>query len=289
MTMVATGEWTRAQDALRDEVQRVTALLRSVRRPDAPSVGEWSLGDVAMHLSQAWIVVPGLARRDLSEVHELMPDVNDRPGPSLLSDVWELGGVTALGVRSDPERDLGVLADRIEERAAAFFALASGASALDRRPWLVEGIEVRLPTLTYHLLNETIVHGYDIAHADGRRWPIDRSHAASVIDGFLIPIIQRLDRRAMVDQDAAAGLRATYELHVRGGASHVWAFDDGALTIEAPSSRRIDCHLSADPADLLLVAWARKSQWSAIGRGKLVAWGRKPWLGPRFRGLMRNP
>jgi hypothetical protein len=37
------------------------------------------------------------------------------------------------------------------------------------------------------------------------------------------------------------------------------------------------------------VAWSRQSQWSAIAKGKLLAWGRKPWLGPRFKGLIWNP
>ena len=46
---------------------------------------------------------------------------------------------------------------------------------------------------------------------------------------------------------------------------------------------------TADPAALLMVAWARQSQWHAIARGKLMAWGRKPWLGFRFRSLLRNP
>jgi hypothetical protein len=38
-----------------------------------------------------------------------------------------------------------------------------------------------------------------------------------------------------------------------------------------------------------MVVWARQSQWSAIGKGKLLAWGRKPWLGPQLRDFMRNP
>ncbi|MCA1696534.1 MAG: hypothetical protein LC749_18430 [Actinobacteria bacterium] len=59
--------------------------------------------------------------------------------------------------------------------------------------------------------------------------------------------------------------------------------------IVEPSSRRVDCHISADPVAFLLVVWNRQSQWTAIAKGKLMAWGRKPWLGPQFRPLMRNP
>jgi hypothetical protein len=33
----------------------------------------------------------------------------------------------------------------------------------------------------------------------------------------------------------------------------------------------------------------RRSQWPGILRGQLVAWGRRPWLGPRFQGLFVRP
>ena len=44
----------------------------------------------------------------------------------------------------------------------------------------------------------------------------------------------------------------------------------------------VDCHVSADPVALLLVAYGRRSQWVPILTGRLVAWGRKPWLGVRL-------
>ncbi|MDQ5856263.1 MAG: ATP-binding protein [Actinomycetota bacterium] len=76
--MIASGsnsEWQQGQDALREEVRRVTALLRSIQDPRPHAVGQWNLGEVAMHLSQAWVAVPGLARRNLSPVHEVLPSL----------------------------------------------------------------------------------------------------------------------------------------------------------------------------------------------------------------------
>jgi hypothetical protein len=284
-------DWGMAQLALRAEVDRVARLLRSGVDPDAPAVGEWTVAGTAMHLSQVWMAVPGLAKQDLSDVYDVIPEAEGRAGRSLIRDIWELGDVTKLGVRSDPERDLTVLADRIEARAAAYFAAIAGAAA-DARAWLVEGTSVPVATLTCHLLNETIVHGWDIAHAGGRPWPIERGHAAIVLEGFIFPVLLAIGPRDMVDQKRAAGLRARYELRVRGGGRYVFAFDDGALAVDGPLTSRpkgIDCHISADPSALLLVAWGRRSQWPAIASGKLTAWGRKPWLGPRLRSLLRNP
>jgi SCP-2 sterol transfer family len=280
------AEWQQTQETLRAEVRRVTALLRSVRDPEAHAVGQWNLAEVALHLSQAWMVVPGLARQDLSRVHDVMPVA---PGGSLIRDMGELGEVTIRGVCNDPERDPAVLAARIEAAAEEYFSECAGHSAEEQRPWMVEGVSLSLSTLTGHLLNETVMHGYDIARADGRRWRIEPAAAAMVLSRFIIPLLRRLDAREMVDGDQAAGLRATYELRIRGSDWFYFVFENGALSIEAPSSRRVDCHISADPVALLLVIWARQNQWKAIAKGQLLAWGRKPWLGPRFRTVMRNP
>lgn len=51
----------------------------------------------------------------------------------------------------------------------------------------------------------------------------------------------------------------------------------------------IDCHLWADPVDLILVIYGRISHWGPIARSRLLAWGRKPWLGLTFRNLFFNP
>ncbi len=252
-------------------------------------MGCWNLGEVAMHLSQAWIAVPGLARRDLSRVHEVVPSLAGAAGDSLIRDLWELGETTVLGVKSDPERNPGVLADRIEARAAEYLRECVGADPDAPRPWLVQGATVRQSTLTYHLLNETVMHGGDIARAAGHPWPIEPSHAAMVWGRFLVPVLQALDPRAMVNPGKSADLQATYEVSVRGGDSFYFVFNYGELTVEEPSSHEVDCHISADPVALLMVAWGRESQWPLIAEGKLETGGPKAWLGPQFKSLIRNP
>src|SRR5262249_27908193 len=193
----------------------------------------------------------------------------------------DLGSMTTLAVRSDPERDPIALADRIEARAAEYLGECVGADPHAPRAWLVQGATVEQSTLTYHLLNETIVHGYDIACAAGRRWRIEPDHAAMVLERFIIPILQTLDSQEMLNAEKAAGLRATYDLRIRGGEGFHFIFDNGKFKIVKPSPRRVDCHISADPAAFLMVVWNRRSQWRAITKGQLIAWGRKPWLGPR--------
>ncbi len=290
--MVASGsraDWQQSQDALRDEVARVTTLLRSIGDPGVPAVGQWNLGDVAMHLTQGWMVAPGLARRDLSRFYEVVPSLAGVAGDSLIQDMWDLADTTKLGVKSDPERDLGVLADRIETRAEEYFSECVGADPDEPRPWIIEGTTVPLSTLTCHLLSETVLHTYDIAQAAGRTWRIEPAHAAIVLARFIVPVLQTAGPRVFVNSAKAAGLQATYDVRIRGEDSFHFIFDDGELNIVEPSSRRVDCHISADPVAFLMVVFNRQSQWTAIAQGKLMAWGRKPWLGPQLRGLIRNP
>jgi hypothetical protein len=279
-------DWGRGQKALRQEVGRVVGLLRSVRNPSAPALGDWNVAEVAMHLSQAWMAVPGLAGRDTSAIRQVLPELT---GPSLIRELWDLSDLTSLGVRNDPERNCSVLADRIEQRATGYFAAIDQSAAADPRAWLVDGSEVALSTLTYHLLNETVVHGWDIARGDGQRWEVRPDSACLVLEGFLIPVLRALGPRDLVDQVVASGLRATYEIRVKGCHRYMFVFDDGALTVEDPAGQPVDCTIDADPVAMLMVTWGRLHQSEAIVKRQLVASGPKDYLGPKFRGLMRNP
>ncbi|MDQ6837114.1 MAG: hypothetical protein M3137_01900 [Actinomycetota bacterium] len=285
-------EWRQSQDALRTEVGRVTALLRSIEDPCRGSVvGGWDLSEVAMHLSQAWLGIPGLARGDRSAFDALLPERAGVAGDSLVRDVADLGDVTTQLVRADPERQLSVLANRIDDAAKQYFADCTAATPEALRPWLMEGISLPLTAFTGHLLNETMVHGYDIARAAGRPWRVNADHAALLVDGFFVPLIEGAGPRTLVNADTAAGVRATFDVHIRS-TSHFhrhFVFDDGDLRVEKPSARRVDCHLSAHPVAFLLLFWDRQSQWQAIARGQLMAWGRRPWLAARFRSLLNTP
>ncbi len=274
MTTLQQVDWSEARAALAEAATQVAALLRSVDQPEVPVLGEWNVVELATHLSHAFSIVPALARREVSP---------------LFDDLWEQPARMVRSVADDPERDLAVLADLIEARSRDFLQATADASAADRFPWLVEGSTLSIAELTCHLLNEAVIHGYDISRAAGKPWAIDRRSAALIFLGFILPVFQALGPRTMVDQEKAAGVRAAYDVRLRGGGGFSLVFDDGAMTVEGPSSRKVDCHLSVDPAAFLLVGWGRISQWRAIPRGQLLAWGRRPWLGLRMRGLLRNP
>lgn len=267
-------DWAGARAALAESTDQLTRLLRSVDDPDRPALGVWTVAEVGTHLTHAFDIVSGLALQEQS---------------SFLDDLAGLAAATTARVDRDPERDLGVLAEHIEAGARRFLDQTGTAGADDSRPWLVKGSTTRLVTLTCHLLNEVLVHGYDVARASHRPWPIQPAAAAMVLEGFLFQVLPLVDPGALVHPERAAGVQAAFEIRIRGG-GRVWmVFDNGRLSVPVTAPGRIDCRLSVEPAAFLLVAWGRRSQWGPIMRGQLLAWGRRPWLGVRLRGLVRNP
>ena len=254
------------------EAARLTALLRSADDRSPGALGRWDVADVATHVSVG--------------LDAFTAAVNG--AGSILDDVWDLSKLSQVLIDGESTRSLSALADRIDASVTELVKTTDGAGAGEMRPWLVRGVEVPVSLFLCQALNELVVHGRDIAVAGGVPWPIERATAVLVLEGFLFPSLDGLGR-AMVDQQAAAGVRACYQVHLRGGGSTFVCFDDGDLAVGPTRPARVDCHLSVDPAAFLLVAWGRISQWPAIGKGQLLAWGRRPWLGLKLRSMLRNP
>ena len=272
MALDTAADAAMAREALASVVPRLTALIRSIRNPAAHAVGDWNAGDVAVHLAHVWETLPALANGGLE---------------SPLRAPGELAGLTASRVRGEQDRDLEATATRIEAAASAYLTIPTTESAM--RPWLVEGTALPASCFSCHLLNESLVHGYDIAHAEGRRWRIEPAHAGMAIMGFVFPALSVVDPTFPVDQERGAGVRACFDIRVRRTGRVFFILDDGAATIEAPSRRPVDCHISAEPTTLFLLLWSRTSQWPGALTGRLSVWGRRPWLGIRLPRMLRNP
>ena len=134
------------------------------------------------------------------------------------------------------------------------------------------------------LVGERLVHGWDIARACGMRWPIKRHHAVIAMEASfaVMPLL--------VDPVAAAGLNATFEMRLRGAGRYELRFTDGALTTSRVDRvDDADCRISAHPVAMMLTGFGRVAQWRPVLRGRLIAWGRRPWLGLRLSRVLRSP
>jgi hypothetical protein len=157
------------------------------------------------------------------------------------------------------------------------------------REWL-GGARVTASVLACHIVSESLIHGRDLSRTTGLAWPVERTHADLAFEGFMCPMYRALGRPSFaVHPGRAAGLRATYDVRIRGGGRVFLVFADGGLTIEEPSGRKVDCHLSIDPRALVMLAWHRTGLAPPMLKGQIMAWGRRPWLAPRLPGLIRTP
>jgi uncharacterized protein (TIGR03083 family) len=260
--------------AVREALERVTDLVCTLiaSSPDGDRVvgeSDWTVCDVAAHLvigSEAYV-------RYADGADEPLFDVSDIAGGSLARS-------SAARLDAEPERDPVVLADRLR---AGSQALLEATVERDRNEVVVwNGMPIALGDMLGIGLAEYLLHGLDIAQALSRDWTIRPDDARLVLASALqlLPLL--------VDPQATAGVHARYDLRVRGGLRRTVTIDDGELTVTVEPTR-VDCHVSADPVALLLIAYGRRAQWVPILTGRLLAWGRKPWLGPRLVRYLVTP
>jgi hypothetical protein len=262
-----------ARAALRDIVPRLVTLVRSVTDANSASVGTWTVGEVAAHLSHCF-------RADTDAIA-------GRPVPEAIVTKAGIAEATAKLLAEDRERDPAVLADRIGTLANEFDDVASRSRAATV-DWL-QGVRLPPSAVACHLLNECLIHGHDIARATGRPWPIQRHHALLAIEGAVLPLITALPPTAFVNQEKASSFRARFELRLRGGRRTLMVFDRGSLTLDAAGTRDIDAHISADPTALMLVFIGRQGIWKPLLGGKLAAWGPRPWKLARMFTVISPP
>ena len=273
-------------DTIDQLCRRLVALLRSIDDPSVPALPGWSVGDVVAHLTVATV-------GDTFAV-ERTPDpygVSEVFAP-LLTDAFVLGRaavaeLNAASLERADERDVDRLADRIEERWGVLSRLLAETSGERVVPWL-GGIRLPVRAVACHLaFSEWLMHGYDIARAIGKPWPIEREHALLFFEDAALPILTNADPRAFVDQAAASGVSVAYALRLRGANEMHLRIEDGVLSVE--QSGPVDCTISADPVGAALVLFGRRSLASALLRGQLLAWGKRPWLAVKLPRLLLSP
>jgi hypothetical protein len=272
---MATGAevYARGRAAVADVVPQLTALLRRHPAPAAPGIGSWTAGQTACHLSHVMRAdTDALVRRVLPQAELSTSGV---------------ATMTATMLEADPERDLVTLADRLETLTADFLD-ATASPSTEPVPWVGD---VLLPpsAVVCHLLEELLVHGYDIATAAGARWRIDPAHAALAITGAATPIISA-SPQSFVKAHRAAGFRARIVVSLRGHGRFALVFDDGLRVEEPPASgTRADAHLSIAPDRMLLLMLSRITPWRSLLTGKAVAWGRRPQVLPQMLTVLSPP
>ena len=245
---------------------RFADLLRRVDDPTRTAIGEWDIAQTGSHVAQVLELLRGVAAGEGSPA----------PDHLALSDFWR------ARLEADIERDPAAAAVRVE-RAIGRFVDAARSAAWDQDiPWH-GGVPAPVYSLAAIVVTECELHGLDVARGERRPWEVPHAHAALGIQG-LLPLMPHYLKR-----EAAAGMRARYELRFRDAFTVFATVDDGTLVISSDRPETIDCHISADPVEYLLVGYGRRSQVLPALTGKMTVWGRKPWLSFKFARLFDSP
>ncbi|MFD9840482.1 MULTISPECIES: maleylpyruvate isomerase family mycothiol-dependent enzyme [Streptomyces] len=248
-------------DALRATAEEIAQLLR--RAPDTGAAVPglvWTVGELAAHLAQA---------------NELMADVAaGRPRRH--------GDGTPEGIAAANEQALDAFAERRADPLAAMIVtrteayLEAVASHPAEETLLTPMGPMNRVVLGSYLLTHMLGHGFDLARALKRPHMVDRARARLTLP-FLVEAMPQV-----TDAAATAGLNARYAVRLWGGGRFGVTFTDGTATVGHAFPDRPDCTISIEPVTFLLMALGRCSPAGAMARGRVLAWGRRPWLGPRF-------
>jgi len=188
--------------------RRLVGLLAAVPDPQAPTHRlAWTLGETSLHLAG------GPAR------YADFAGGRARPEPAI-----DLSPVNLQRMAADPERAPSVLARRLAANTRRYLAETAELPATHPVPFF-GGLTIELAAQSAILLGEFVVHGLDVARSIGRPWPIEAAHARLIV-AAVTAVLPRY-----VDRAAAAGLTATYQVHLRGGPSFQARFDRGTATV----------------------------------------------------------
>jgi len=251
-------DMTNARVAIEGAADRFAGLVRSAPNPGLGIANShWTVADVAAHVLTFAEAYEGYLRDETDPVIR----------------VKEINLDNAQNLARLEERDVGVLTDRLAHSTASFLSVIDGLEATQPMRW--HDVPATLGTVCGIYLGELLIHGDDVARTLGRPWPIARADGRIIFEAMVNVAQWFVDaRRARRD--------AVFEVTARKGPTYTFHFVSGSLTVEAGRALRPDCRLWGDPVALVLVLYKRRSQWSQIGRGRLIAGGRRPWLALSF-------
>ena len=283
-TNVTGSQFAVAQDTVRDTTARVVSMLRGVKDQDRRAVGEWTIGETAAHLRTVAAIDATVAAGIEAPAH--LEPVLERAAAVGLSEVEDMN---ALTLECEPERNPAVLAERIERQVDELLVATAQVDGAERVRWL-GGLTCSTTGVLAHLVSEMLIHGRDIARAEGRSFDVPSSAARLFFETFFFDVLHSPEIAEFSENRAATMKPLAWELRLRGSAPVTFSLVDGQLEVATDGRpRRVDLHISADPSAMLLLMFDRISPVSAGVRRQVVVWGRRPWRVRRLMGLIAMP
>ncbi|MEV8443072.1 maleylpyruvate isomerase family mycothiol-dependent enzyme [Actinosynnema sp. NPDC051121] len=274
------GQWAVVRDVLPAVTGRFADLVAG-SDPSALATADWTVADTAAHVVAIASIYTTLLAPDRAEVAD--PALAERIPTVTVDTVADLND---LALRRFTERDPVALAAMLRSMVASIVEMTAQADPERTVPWLGAS-KVPIAGVFAHLVNELLVHGWDIARGVGAPWTIPPREAALFFELFLVGMFRNevggvLGGAPPDDRRIAVAFRSRHTTPV------TIVLHQGRVSVEEPGGP-VDVRLTFDPAVLNLVLFGRVSRARAAVTGKLRVGGRRPWLLPAFLRVVRLP
>jgi len=279
---IGQDQWWAVRDSLRRLGDAFAGLVTRAPDPRARGVGAWSVAETAAHVLGVVELDLGLLEPagEPSDVRELLGRL-----PSLTVD--DISGLNDLVLQLLTARDPAVLAGALRAGVERLLALTEGRDPQEAVSW-VGGSKLPLAGLLAHLVNELLLHGYDLARATGQNWSMDTRDAAPFFE-FFIAGLARLEVGRLLDGgDRPRERRIAVEFRSDHTTPVTLVLHQGRVTAEEPSGAP-DIRLRFDPLTMTMMMFGRVSKPRAVLTGKVRIGGGRPWLLPVFLKTFRVP
>ncbi|MGC4866290.1 maleylpyruvate isomerase N-terminal domain-containing protein [Micromonospora sp. DT53] len=276
--------WGGVRESLDATADRFGDLVRAAQHPAALATARWSIVDTAAHVvaiaaMYTSIVRPGAAPSALS-----VPAIGHQLQATTMDNVSDLNDVV---MRHFTERDPEMLTQRLRAEVDQILGATENVDPATPVPWL-GGSRPPVAAVLAHLLNELLIHGWDIARVARLPWSIPPRDAALYFDLFLVGLLTSDQGRLLDSAEPVRAGRIAVEFRSAYTSTRTLVLRDGRVSVDEPG-RDVDVRVSFDPPTLNLMMFGRISRSRAILTRKIAIGGRRPWLLPRFLRTVRAP
>jgi uncharacterized protein (TIGR03083 family) len=267
--MDATDLLSATRQSIVTATAQVADLVASIPDPTilAPN-STWTVRDFAAHL----IVCAGLA----TDIAQGVPSPLESLDPAYHKP--EMARRNADIAEADPGKLSRLLVDAVEGFLDATTDRPGDAPVIfhGANPFTVAG-------MAGVFLGEEVLHGYDMANALGRPWPIDPVDAQLVLAAYAPAF------GFVLHPERTRGFSAGFGIELRGVGEMTVRFTDGVYGLEEAGAGPVDATISADPVAFLMVGAGRLSRYEAIALGLMSAGGDRPEMAVGFPDLFLFP
>ena len=279
---VTEDQWNAVRESVRATAGRFCDLVTSVPDPAARATAEWSVADVAAHVTTISFLntmlmgaaeppfeMPGLTQAIAATTVDTVHGLNDQVMSHFL------------------ERDVSRLLDTLRHHVDLMLTASREHHPDDTFSWLGEA-RPTLAGMFAHMVNELLIHGNDIASALKVPWAMPAPDAALFFDLFYVGLANGELGRLLDGSKRPLRRRIAAEFRSGYTAPVTIVVRNGQVSAE-PAGPGADVKVRFDPATLNMMMFGRISKPRAVLTRKVIISGRRPWLMPAFLRTIRFP